>query len=309
MRKSLFNNIYDDFLKKENFTCVSFQENFPETIGVITLPQIRSRRNLLTSGIKRKNRVKTYSNNVSKRFLQFEMMDFFQVREAEVVALLGPSESYKDYVSMLNWYIQPKIINSWENDIKIFSNQKCDNDKIIFKFGDVSNCKPTNYMDIDLKCSYKSCKNMIISLFNKQVRLSGDKVFHFSYSVNWLDSQSVDDVIINSIRDLIGQKASLIDITSHCFTDKKISIREYFIGNCDKFILRAFWYYDSSPMVSISIFSSDKIIYETREEKINYVIHNLVGRTKKVIPLDYDSIELLSDSILDVHIARSVIAA
>jgi hypothetical protein len=199
---------------------------------------------------------------------------------------------------MLNMYIKPPTIYSWETDIDIFAEQERskNTDTINFNFGDVKNCEPTNYMDIDLKCSYKTCRNMIMSLFEKQKCLTGDKIFHFSYSVNWLDAQSVDNVIINSLQDLIGKNIFLA--YKRRYVDKKISIREYLIGNCGKFIVRAFWYYDSSPMVSISIFSSDKTIYKTRNEKINY-IHNVIGADKYL--------ENLSDEVLDLHVALYVL--
>lgn len=298
MRKSLFNSVYDDFLKKDGFSCKLFQKTFPETIGVITIPQIRSRRNLLTCGDKRKNRVKTYHENYSKRFLQNTLMSWFAIKNARVVALLGPAESYTEYKEMLYKYIKPSKIESWETDYNIFSEQqRCNSDsKIKFNYGDVYWCKVSNYMDIDLKCTYKSCRDLITNLFQRQKSSRfNKKVFHFTYSVNWLDKQDVEETIITSIRDLVG-KDCFVDDIKIIKPDKGISIRQYFIkGYADDYIIRAFWYYDSSPMVSISIFTSNKKLNISRSQKETL----LAKEEPSLIPL----FPTMSDGELDLNIS------
>ena len=303
MRKSLFNPVYDDFLKKDGFSCQLFQETFPETVGLITLPQIRSRRNLLTSGVRRKNRVKTYSENHSKRYLQDLLMRYFPIKNAKVVALLGPKESYTEYKEMLYKYVQPSMIVSWENNYDIFYDQeRYNNDsKVKFMYGDVSCCNVTNYMDIDLKCTYKSCSVLINSLFERQSSLSKEKIFHFSYSVNWLDKKSVENTIINSIRDLVGDTAYISSIKDHSIPEKKISLRQYNIGGCENYIVKAFWYYDSSPMVSISIFTSDEEVDMLRLQKESYIAN--------IMPKSIPHLSTISDRVLDLHILRHKLAA
>ena len=281
-RKSPFTVDKDNYLRSipmYEFSLSDYRKIFPNCDR--TDPQVKSRRNTLTGGVRRKTELRTYDKHIRKRYVQNKLMKWSEIKGSNVLSLLGPT--YNEYVSLLqsNGIVGDKII-SYENDHKIYLSQvqSISNNCIIFKYGDIMYSEPCRYADIDLKCSYKSCKDLLKRLFNKQCENFTDGVFSFSYSINWLSKGEAQFTIMQCLHDLINcfdfinindidmdlvRKSFILPNSTKEFIDGEKYVIKYRFPVLNGYDVIAYQYTDSSPMISISIKRNNSNIITKRK--------------------------------------------
>ena len=255
-RISPFTKIKDNYLQSIDigyFSLESYRNNFPECDR--SDAQVRSRRNSLTGGLRRKNVVREYSNHVRKRYIQDKIMRNCGVRNCDISALLGPTHS--DYLNLLysNGIMgNNSVLHSYEINSEIYNSQLMVYNhlsNIELNFRSIENAKLCKYMDIDLTCSYKSCGSMLNKLFSES-RLVNE-VFNFSFSINRIPMFEVYNVIENSLSSMLGVSIELENkFFRHNIGNNKF-IKEFLINKVDGYSIKIYHYSDSSPMLSFSI--------------------------------------------------------
>lgn len=205
--------------------------------------------------------MKTYSDSISKRYIQSLVKERLGRMKSNVLALGGPN--FDEYIpSLLNNIASSDsaIIRSYEKDNLIFAKQlkqlnsfsKKEQEKVLLTLGDIKYAEAERYIDLDLMGNLSGNEFLISKLLRKQLALQTTKRRAFCFNLTLRtpvhqESHFTKNLAI-FLRNILGEP---IIIFKECKTKLTKGIEYKCL--CRNFSIHVYTYKDSSPMVTCLI--------------------------------------------------------
>jgi DNA-binding CsgD family transcriptional regulator len=197
-------------------------------------------------------KIKEYDDVPKKHYVQNTLYKSLSNINCSLLTLLGPTP--ERFIDMLNKYniVGDNFIYSHEIDLDIFVKvaKKLINKNINLTYGDIFAAYPQRLIDLDLMGLWSTQSSLIKTLFNKQSLLEGEKYLMFTLSVRGIENLNINTHIAEILKELLDINVSIN--RELVYLEKQLTVDKFHISN-SPYIIEAYRYADTSPMISILI--------------------------------------------------------
>jgi DNA-binding CsgD family transcriptional regulator len=199
-------------------------------------------------------KIKEYDDVPKKHYVQNTLYKSLSNINCSLLTLLGPTP--ERFIDMLNKYniVGDNFIYSHEIDLDIFIKvvKKLINKNINLTYGDISAAYPQRLIDLDLMGQWSTQSSLIRTLFNKQSSLDGEKYLMFTLSARGIENLNIATHIAQILKELLDIDVSIDTELVQIENIKQLTVDKFHISN-SPYIIEAYRYADTSPMISILI--------------------------------------------------------